>query len=42
MLTYGLVIAAYIILRILLAGGHVSSAVHAQLVPITAYIVMAV
>ena len=42
MLTYGLVIAAYIILRILLAGGHVSSALQGQLVPITAYIVMAV
>lgn len=41
-LTYALVIAAYIVMRILLAGGHISSALQGQLIPITAYIVMAV
>ena len=41
-LTYGLVIVAYIIIRIMIAGGNISSSLQGQLVPITAYIVMAV
>lgn len=41
-LTYLLVIVAYVLIRILLQGGHLSSALAGQLVPITAYIVMAV
>ncbi len=41
-LTYGLVIFAYIVIRILIASGNISSALQGQLVPITAYIVMAV
>lgn len=39
--TYGLVIAAYIILQILIAGGAVSSSLQGMLVPICAYVVMA-
>lgn len=42
LLTYGLVIVAYVVIRILIAGGSISSALQGQLVPITAYIVMAV
>lgn len=41
-LTYGLVIVAYIAVRLLLAGGNISYALQGQLVPITVYIVMAV
>ena len=41
-LTYGLVIVAYIVIRLLLAGGNISYALQGQLVPITVYIVMAV
>lgn len=41
-LTYGMVIAAYLVMQILLSGGHISSALRGQLVPITVYIVMAV
>ncbi|MGB4610356.1 MAG: branched-chain amino acid ABC transporter permease, partial [Saccharofermentanales bacterium] len=42
LLTYGLVVVAYIVMRILIAGGNISSALQGQLVPITAYIVMAI
>ena len=41
-LTYLIVIAAYVILQILVSGGKISSAMSGQLVPICAYIVMAV
>ncbi len=41
-LTYGLVIVAYVVIRLLLAGGNISYALQGQLVPITVYIVMAV
>lgn len=41
-LTYGLVIVAYVAVRLLLAGGNISYALQGQLVPITVYIVMAV
>ncbi len=41
-LTYGLVIVAYVVMRLLIAGGNISYALQGQLVPITAYIVMAV
>ena len=40
--TYLMVIAAYVLMQLLLSGGHISSALQGQLVPITAYIVMAV
>ncbi len=39
--TYGLVIAAYIILRILISGGAVNASLQGMLVPICAYVVMA-
>lgn len=42
LLTYGLVIISYLVIRILIAGGNISSALQGQLVPITVYIVMAV
>jgi branched-chain amino acid transport system permease protein len=42
LLTYGLVIVAYIVISILIASGNISSALQGQLVPITAYIVMAI
>ncbi|NLZ99597.1 MAG: branched-chain amino acid ABC transporter permease [Clostridiaceae bacterium] len=42
LLTYSLVIVAYIIMRILIANGKISFALQGQLVPITVYIVMAV
>lgn len=41
-ISYGIVVAAFIVLQILLAGGNVSSSLQGQLVPICAYIVMAV
>ncbi|NLM19895.1 MAG: branched-chain amino acid ABC transporter permease [Clostridiaceae bacterium] len=41
-LTYGLIIVAYIVMRLLIAGGNISSTLQGQLVPITAYIVMAI
>ena len=41
-LTYGFVIVAYIILQSLAAGGHMSSMLKGQLVPICAYVVMAI
>ncbi len=39
--TYSLVIAAYIILRILISGGAVNASLQGMLVPICAYVVMA-
>ena len=39
--TYGLVIAAYIVLRILISGGAVNASLQGMLVPICAYVVMA-
>ena len=41
-LTYGFVIAAYVILQLLASGGHMSSMLKGQLVPICAYVVMAI
>ncbi len=41
-ITYGMVIAAYVVLMILQAGGNISSSLSGMLVPICAYIVMAV
>ena len=41
-LTYGFVIAAYVILQAIAAGGHMSSMLKGQLVPICAYVVMAI
>lgn len=42
MITYGIVIAAYIIIQILLAMGHVSSLIEGLLVPLCAYAILAV
>lgn len=42
MFTYGLVIAAFVVLQICIAGGNISSALQGQLVPICAYVVMAI
>lgn len=39
--TYALVIAAYVVLQILIAGGAVNSSLQGMLVPICAYVVMA-
>ena len=39
--TFGLVIVAYVVLQILIAGGAVSSSLQGMLVPICAYVVMA-
>ena len=41
-LTYGVVIAAYVIVQLLIAGGHISSSLKGMLVPICAYVVMAI
>ena len=41
-ITYGLVIAAYLILTVLKSTGSLTSSLSGQLVPICAYIVMAV
>ncbi len=40
--TYGMVILAYIILQIMIAGGNITSSLQGMLVPICAYVVMAV
>jgi len=40
--TYGMVIVAFIVIQILKTGGHISSSLNGQLVPICAYIVMAI
>ena len=40
--TYALVIAGYVIIQLLLASGSISSSLKGQLVPICAYIVMAI
>ena len=41
-ITYGIVIAAFVILQALSAGGMLSSSLEGQLVPICAYVVMAI
>ncbi|MBR0312103.1 MAG: branched-chain amino acid ABC transporter permease, partial [Oscillospiraceae bacterium] len=41
-LTYGFVILAYVVLQSIAAGGHMSSMLKGQLVPICAYVVMAI
>ncbi len=42
LITYGIVIAAFVVIMILQAGGALSNSLSGQLVPICAYIVMAV
>jgi branched-chain amino acid transport system permease protein len=42
MLTYGLVIVAFVVLQVLKSRGNLSSSLNGQLVPICAYIVMAI
>lgn len=42
MITYGMVIAAYLIMQLLISGGHVSSLVKGLLVPFCIYVIMAV
>lgn len=41
-LNYGLILAAFVVVQIMRAGGHVSNSLNGQLVPICAYICMAV
>ena len=41
-ITYGIVIAAFIILQVCNAGGLLSPSIQGQLVPICAYVVMAI
>ena len=41
-MTYGLVIIAYILLQVMIAGGGISSSLRGMLVPICAYVVMAI
>ena len=41
-LSYGVVIAFYIIMQILVAGGGISNSLKGQLIPICVYIIMAV
>ena len=38
---YGIVIVAYVVIEILLSGGHINSSMKGLLIPICAYIVMA-
>lgn len=42
MITYGIVIAAYIIMQVLVGTGHVSSLLKGLLVPFCIYVIMAV
>lgn len=42
MITYGMVIAAYVIVQMLIAGGHVSSLMKGLLVPLCIYVIMAI
>lgn len=42
MITYLMVIAAFVVVQIMMAGGNISSSLKGQLVPICAYIVMAI
>ena len=42
LITYGMVILAYVIVEIFLSGGHVSSLIKGLLVPLTIYSIMAV
>lgn len=42
MFTYALVIVAFIIVQLLIKGGNISSSLQGQLVPICAYVVMAI
>jgi branched-chain amino acid transport system permease protein len=41
-LIYGFVLAAFVVLQLLVSGGNISSSLKGQLVPICAYVVMAV
>ncbi len=41
-ITYGIVIAAFVILQVLNAGGLLSPSLQGQLVPICAYVTMAI
>lgn len=40
--TYALVIVAYIIVQLLISGGNISSSLQGQLVPICAYVILAI
>jgi len=42
LITYGMVIAAFLIIQVMIATGNISSLLKGQLVPICAYIVMAI
>jgi len=42
MITYLMVIVAFVIVQVMMAGGNISSSLKGQLVPICAYIVMAI
>lgn len=42
MITYGMVILAYVVMRILISGGHVSSLMQGLLVPLCVYSILAV
>ncbi len=41
-LTYGFVIVAFVVLQILISGGNISASLRGQLIPICAYVIMAV
>lgn len=41
-ITYGIVIAAYVIMQILVSTGHVSSLMQGLLVPLCVYVILAV
>ena len=42
MITYGMVVAAYIIMQVLVGTGHISSLMKGLLVPFCIYVIMAV
>lgn len=41
-ISYGIVVVAYIVMQILISGGNITSSLQGQLVPICAYVVMAI
>lgn len=41
-ISYGIVVVAFVVMQILIAGGNVTSSLQGQLVPICAYVVMAI
>jgi len=40
-LNYGLVIVFYVVIQVLLSGGHISNSLKGQLIPIVSYVIMA-